>query len=401
MAWSTEYQDTPMKYLFSVLFLSLMLCGATGLAAESAEPWRADPGSPLVDVHSPDYVHYASAYYARYHALDDASIPGLDNFREELDSNGHPKWFDGVQGKYTLTQLVERLIAHEQFDDLDRLFDDWSDPKSRMADGRWKLSSFVDAVTERFVVTKAWDSNYLVLQNWKKKNPKSIAANLSEVIYWINYAWDARGNGYADSISPLGRKLFEERLLKAEQTLLNCKDSSSQNPVWYSEYIRVANGLNWPKADIYKLVMDAEQKQKYFYGLYMRYAVALTPKWGGSWELVDAFIKASTDNTKDQEGHSLYARLYWTVDEHTPEFNLFRDTQASWPEMKKGFDDLMRRYPHSAWNLNNYAAYACKAGDKSTFQYLRFLIGNNVTPQAWNSSYSLDLCEHNFPDQAL
>jgi len=82
-------------------------------------------------------------------------------------------------------------------------------------------------------------------------------------------------------------------------------------------------------------------------------------------------------------------------------FNLFKDTYASWPRMKKGFEDLMHLYPHSKWNLNMFASFACQAGDKKTFQEVRFRIGKSVVPEAWRSNYSLDLCEHQFPNQSL
>ena len=119
---------------------------------------------------------------------------------------------------------------------------------------------------------------------------------------------------------------------------------------------------------------------------------------------MDAFIKEASAKAKDKEGSALYTRLYMsasgcgTCDQ---KFNLFRDTQVSWPEMKKGFDDLMRLYPHSAWNLNKYASFACQAGDKETFLSVRFRIGKNVVSEAWRPNYSFDLCDHQFPTQPL
>ena len=97
------------------------------------------------------------------------------------------------------------------------------------------------------------------------------------------------------------------------------------------------------------------------------------------------------------------ARIFQTLSsrliQENEEFNLFRDSLATWPEMKRGFEDIIRRSPHSAWNINNFAAFACMAGDKQTFQSLRFRIGKTIMPDAWPSNYSLDLCEHKFETQ--
>ncbi len=98
----------------------------------------------------------------------------------------------------------------------------------------------------------------------------------------------------------------------------------------------------------------------------------------------------------------MYARLYWSISQREDlDFNLFRDSLASWPDMKHGFEDIIRNYPYSAWNINNFAAFACIAGDKETFQSLRFRIGKTIIPGAWPENYSLDLCEYKFAAQPL
>ena len=64
--------------------------------------------------------------------------------------------------------------------------------------------------------------------------------------------------------------------------------------------------------------------------------------------------------------------------------------------MKVGFEDLMARHPKSNWNLNNFAKFACEAGDKKTFLALRRQIGKNVMGAAWQGSPNLDLCNEKF-----
>ena len=69
--------------------------------------------------------------------------------------------------------------------------------------------------------------------------------------------------------------------------------------------------------------------------------------------------------------------------------------------MKSRFEDLIRLYPHSAWMMNKYAAYACIADDKETFQRLRLRVGKMIMSNAWPQNNSLDLCDHKFPTQPL
>jgi hypothetical protein len=70
---------------------------------------------------------------------------------------------------------------------------------------------------------------------------------------------------------------------------------------------------------------------------------------------------------------------------------------VTWPDLKRGFDDLIRLYPHSGWNLNRYAAYACIAEDRETYLALRARIGKAPILAAWPHNHSLDLCDHMFP----
>ncbi len=233
-------------------------------------------------------------------------------------------------------------------------------------------------------------------------HPFSRAAALAEVVYWNEYAWNARGPGMADTVPADGWELFRQRLGKAEAILLDSKSYASGSPLWGRLMIKVGNGLSWSRPKLLQTFEEVTRDEKYFYPTYTETAWDLTPRWGGDWKLVDAFIRDATKVTQARDGYAMYARLYWSVDDcGCGEFNLFRDSLANWPDMKRGFDDLIQRYPHSAWLYNKYAAYACLAGDKDAYQSIRFRIGATLVPEAWPSHQAIDLCEHKFAAKAL
>ena len=395
-----------MKIFCALVFVVFSLWGNAcwaGDAASAPVNFGDGVGNGSPDEQDAGYERYVQSYFARYHALGSEAVPELKDFRDEVDAQGRPKWFDGATGDYTLKMLVIRLFVKEQFDDLERLIADWNNPENRAANGKWKLASYPDALAMRFS-SGTWEADYQIITHWRQTYPQSAAAAIAEATYWENYAWNARGSGFADSVSQEGWKLFGERIHKSEAVLLNSESYASGNPEWYARYLSLAKALDWPKASLLRLSDEALQKQRTYYPTYYAVIRALTPSWGGDWVSVDSFIKDSAAKAKDKEGAALYARLYMSASgcgTCNQKFNLFHDTLASWPEMKKGFDDLLRQYPHSAWNLNKYASFACQAGDKATFQAVRFRMGKNVIPDAWRSNYSLDLCEHQFPDQPL
>ncbi|MGH6822877.1 MAG: DUF4034 domain-containing protein [Methylocella sp.] len=359
-----------------------------------------DVSSPFNEAHPVEQGIYERLYYNHYHGLVyNENAPAPQELPSALDAKGRPLWFDGGNA---LQSLVMGLFVREQFDDLDHLFDDWSNLSDRRADGGSKLATFQDAMYYFFSTASDWDSNYQLIRRWREKTPKSRAAALTEALYWYRYAWSARGNGYASSVTTEGWKLFQERLQKAEAMLLESKPYTSSSPLWGRICIDVGIGLNWSKVRLLEIFRESTKREKYFYKIYTGMVASLAPRWGGDWRLVDTFVKDAVKNTQEVDGYSMYARLYWAIQQREDlEFNLFHDSLASWADMKRGFEDVIRNYPHSAEDINTFAAAACIAGDKETFQTLRFRIGKTITPGAWPSNYSLDVCEHKFGPHPL
>jgi hypothetical protein len=64
--------------------------------------------------------------------------------------------------------------------------------------------------------------------------------------------------------------------------------------------------------------------------------------------------------------------------------------------MKAGFESLYESYPGSLWNLVNFASFACRAGDVTTYRRLRTEVGDRVNiyaTRAFPSNVSLDVCD--------
>jgi hypothetical protein len=82
------------------------------------------------------------------------------------------------------------------------------------------------------------------------------------------------------------------------------------------------------------------------------------------------------------------------------EVDIFSDAQALWPVMQSGFEDMSRRYPHSDYVLNVYANFACRAGDKATYQALRARLATRESASAWSDKYSIETCDKRFATAA-
>lgn len=300
---------------------------------------------------------------------------------------------DGPAAVESYSQQVAISFWHAD-EQLNRMVDDWNISTCMFDDGRLRLTALGQGFRSAFNNEKDWSKSLARVEELKKKFPNKPFVALAEVEYWEAYAWNARGGGYASSVTQEGWKLFHERLMRAEKVLIDTKPYSANLPVWYSAMVNIQSLLNRPEDQRDKVLMEGIKRYPTYYPIYFGMLEHLTPKWGGSWDTVDNMIVWSVEQTKATEGNSMYARLYWVASGGLPEGeSLFKDTHASWPKMKRGFEDLMTHHPKSKWNLNNFAMFSCMAGDKKTFLTLRKRIGKDVIDAAWPTNTSLDLCE--------
>jgi hypothetical protein len=349
-----------------------------------------DPTHPVRYGGSDPRIHISS--------FADAATEGFTRYTQ-MNKGCNAMWriaHDGPEAIDTSSSWISNAFLHnEKY--LAYAVNELKNPECVFEDGRPMLVALSGGYDIAFKGQPDWSESLSRVEYFKQKYPGQAFVALAEAIYWKDYAWDARGEGFASSVTPDGWRLFKERLEKAETVLNDTKSYSAELPVWYDEMILVQSALERPEDERDKIFLEGTRKFKTYYPIYFTMLNFLSPKWGGTWATVDNMIKWSVDNTKEIDGTSMYARLYWAAYGNAPDgTNFLKDTLVSWPKMKQGFEDLMSRHPNSKWNLNNFAKFACMANDKDTFLALRNKIGKDVVDAAWPQNTSLDLCETKF-----
>ena len=185
---------------------------------------------------------------------------------------------------------------------------------------------------------------------------------------FTEWAWSARGHGFANSISSQNMVLYSFRTEMAAAALDDVRDGASNNPLWYSLSLKV--GLDQAK-DREKLQAIFDRgwlKVPNYRPLYRGMLRILMPRWGGSYDDVNKFINQIYAQTASARGYELYAELYSAYAQlEGDELDLFVDSRAFWSGMRNGYLGLLRRYPKSDAVLNSFANFACRANDKETY----------------------------------
>jgi hypothetical protein len=116
------------------------------------------------------------------------------------------------------------------------------------------------------------------------------------------------------------------------------KPSAAMDPQWYRVMNWVAKSQGWDFIEFADLLDEALAREPLYYDTYFSALEYLLPKWHGSAFEIEAFARDATDRTSAQEGHGMYARIYWYASQFQYGSDLFSDTLVEWPHMRKGVD---------------------------------------------------------------
>ncbi len=230
--------------------------------------------------------------------------------------------------------------------------------------------------------------------DWRRSLGTSTMADLIEALAFNDWAWSARGHGYANDVSSQNMAIYAYRTEMAAAALEEVADRAKSNPLWYALSLDVGLDQSQDREKLRAIFDRGEAQVPEDRTLYRRMLRILMPRWGGSYEEVDKFIEQMYAKSVKTRGFERYAELY-SVYAHMEgdELDFFADTRAFWSGMRTGYLSLLKRHPKSDAVLNNFAYMACRADDKVTYNQLRRVIGKKLSSTAWSEKYSITSCD--------
>ncbi|MBL8517799.1 MAG: DUF4034 domain-containing protein [Betaproteobacteria bacterium] len=288
-------------------------------------------------------------------------------------------------------QKVLLLYYTEQFHLLERALEDLSQ-RGAPSKGWSPLSANVyaglyDAMTRRNIPLERQEPR---LKRWREANPNSLHLPVAEAILLGRRAWQARGGGYAHTVTPESWAVFEELHAKAERILLAAPPEARNRPGWHDARHAAVINLNSPQASQEEVFEEAIKKFPNYHLLYMRQAQRLIPKWGGSWRALESFASKYTEETDAMDGGGLYARIYMYVGLDEP----FKEMGIDWKKLKVSFEKLLALIDPDPYTRNQFASFACAARDEATFiKVFESIKPHDLRPADWLRGHSPDACK--------
>ena len=282
---------------------------------------------------------------------------------------------------YAFRVKIRQLYNSRHFGELETTAAELRRTKSLFDNGSWKIAEFYDSFSCRSSEPESmWQLHDRIHQDWIAQFPMSITARIAYADFFTDYAWHARGTGFADKVTEEGWRLFAERIGLAQKTLAESPGLPQKDPVWWQVALQVALGQHWPKNDYDRLVEKAKASEPKFWRYDTARASSLLPRWygdAGDWEDYAEQAAARPDGLGDE----IYARIVVSLRAYYD--NIFRETRASWPKVRQGLLQMRQRYPQSFDVINQTALLSTLGEDRALAKEMFDQLGDTYLPDVW------------------
>lgn len=291
---------------------------------------------------------------------------------------------------------IARMLKEEKFETLDCLADRVRSGKERFPGGMWKIHTLYSGLYSpvqypMHATEEDWSNLFLRLQRWVTERPKSVTARVALATAYYGYAWDARGNGFANTVSESGWKLFRDRSAEAKRILDEASILPTKCPEWYLSMLMVAQNQGWDMADVRSLYDKASNFEPGYYYYARMLASYLLPRWSGEKGATEKFMQEAADRIGGDQGDILYFQVASYVIENNEE-----DPYLSWERIEKGFNASEKQYGVSMLNLNliaYLASYSRHHGDAFVADKALTRIGEQWDEELWGRKKLFDLAK--------
>jgi hypothetical protein len=264
-----------------------------------------------------------------------------------------------------ISNKVTNLLLAKNYDGLDDFFDKLRSSKAIWATGQWKLyNAYCGLCLAEAASDAAWSARLAALQSWIAEKPESISARVALAEFLTDYAWKARGSGWADSVTEEGWRQFRQRLDQCTDVLNDAGKLKAKCPVYWSVKMTVALGLQTEKSDFKTIFDEAIQFAPRYQAYFSSRAYYLLPRWYGDEGEWESDLARSADRIGGKDGDAVYARVVWCMQNCIGTTNFFTENNLSWARVDRGFDIIEKEFPDSLAAKSEHAHLAVLAGDR-------------------------------------
>lgn len=275
--------------------------------------------------------------------------------------------------------VYDKWLARD-YAGLEALARKWRKEKTRMLDGYWLLPHFYGVIGWEAEGDPALDPRFAEIEAWREARPDAVEPVIVLATMWVRYAWEARGGGYAPTVTEEGWRLMGERLAKARLLLDGLGPRFAGCPEAAVVMQRIALGQGWSAGAYAALYEAAIAREPEYLDFYFAKARHLLPRWYGAQGEWESYARAAAPGW-----FGLELRAHLASEQRETYWNVMKESALDWAEVREGFEALRRRYPRSASTLATYALFAGFADDRETCLRLLNEAGDSLDMGVWGN----------------
>lgn len=189
--------------------------------------------------------------------------------------------------------------------------------------------------------------------------------------HFIRHAWDARGGGYADTVSDEAWKLFHQRTALARSSLEEAYrlDPSNTKAATLMITVEMADGAGG-RSGMERWYGRALQADPNCYEAASNKMLYLEPKWSGSPQDMVQFGRQLADEDHRKSRFSLQLpSAHWTLSRYSAKdatdphgAAYFKTDPRIWDDINSVYEPYLKRAPESRFHRTRYAVMAAWCG---------------------------------------
>lgn len=252
-----------------------------------------------------------------------------------------------------------------RFDELEALAEQLRTTKPRLKNGHSIQHQFYRGLEADANTDAQWTEELELYKSWLAAKPNSVAAHIAMGQYWRDYAWKARGGGYANTVTDDGWKHYEERIKKAQEWSKKAHELDEKDVFLCQFDMLLAVDMGYSVEQVAQIIDESLAIDPVSKGAIYEACRYFLPRWHGRPGDLEEFARVVADRTEKEWGNSVYSGIVWDARIFHGTW-VFRDFKFDWQRVKQGYLDYFKLYPAATDEKEQFAQLACFQGDRPT-----------------------------------
>ena len=245
-------------------------------------------------------------------------------------------------------------------------------------------------ISPKLCAKDGWDGDFGRLNPaFQQAFPHQWYAPYFTGIFNVYWAWNARGSGWADSVTPQGWRLFEGRIETAQRALQQAWKLDPMQSAIYEQMVTVCMAKS-DKAGLDLWFRRGIEANPDDYQLCQNKMNALMPRWMGSHQEMLAFGRecAATHNHYGSIPQMI-VNAHELISRESPNAEQYVLQPEVWDDIHQALEDRLLLYP-TRHNRSRYVQWAARCGRWEVITPQCRILGNHPDPAVFPDPAAYD-----------